>query len=76
MRTLIQAPPKHRRPDSQDPIVFDAVTDQDQSLEVGGWGIAMESNPNYSEVVETWRGQSPFIQRIYKHNKEKNNGNE
>ncbi|MFT6948780.1 MAG: ribosomal protein S24E [Vicingaceae bacterium] len=65
MRTIIKAPPKDRRPDSQDPIVFDEVESKD-SLRPGGWGNKMEENPNYEEVVETWRAQNPKIERIIK----------
>jgi len=63
MRTIIQPPPKNRRPDSQDPIVFDEVPDE-FSLNVGGWGIKMEPHPNYEEVVESWRSQNPYISRL------------
>jgi len=65
MRTTIEAPPKDRRPDSQDPIVYDEVSLLD-SLKPGGWGINMEVNPNYEELVETWRAQNPKIDRVYK----------
>jgi hypothetical protein len=65
MRTLIDAPPKDRRPDSQDPIIYDEQGDED-SMHPGGWGIKLEANPNYKEFLETWRSQSPFIKRIIK----------
>lgn len=65
MRTLIDAPPKDRRPDSQDPIIYDEQGDQ-ESMHPGGWGIKMEENPNYKEFLETWRAQSPFVKRIIK----------
>ena len=54
MRAIIQAPPKDKRPDSQDPIVYDTV-DPENSMEIGGWGLSMESEPNYKEVVDIWR---------------------
>jgi uncharacterized protein len=63
MRTLISPPPKNARPDSQDPVVFDEVGLED-SQNPGGWGIAMEPTPNYEEVSEAWRAQSPKIQRL------------
>jgi uncharacterized protein len=63
MRTTIEPPPRNRRPDSQDPIVFDEVSD-DESQNPGGWGIGMESNPNYEELVEAWRGQNPRIAKV------------
>ncbi|MEL7589413.1 MAG: ATP-binding protein [Prolixibacteraceae bacterium] len=65
MRTLIDAPPKDRRPDSQDPIIYDELGDE-ESMHPGGWGIKLEDNPNYKEFLETWRSQSPFIKRIIK----------
>lgn len=65
MRTLIDAPPKDRRPDSQDPIIYDEQG-PDDSVHPGGWGIKMEEKPNYEEFLETWRAQSPFVKRIFK----------
>jgi energy-coupling factor transporter ATP-binding protein EcfA2 len=65
MRTIIKAPSKDRRPDSQDPIVFDEIESKD-SLRPGGWGNKMEENPNYEEFIETWRAQNPKIERIIK----------
>ena len=63
MRTFIEAPPKSARPDSQDPIVYDEVG-LDESQNPGGWGIPMESNPNYEELIETWRSQNPKIDKV------------
>lgn len=63
MRTTIEAPPKNRRPDSQDPIVYDE-TSSDDSQNPGGWGIKMETDPNYNELVETWRAQNPKIDKV------------
>lgn len=63
MRTTIEAPPKNRRPDSQDPIVFDEVP-SDDSQNPGGWGIKMEKDPKYDELVEAWRSQSSKISKI------------
>lgn len=65
MRTIIEAPPKHKRPDSQDPIVYDETPTED-SLQPGGWGIPMEPNPNFEEFLEVWRAQNPFPSRIIK----------
>lgn len=65
MRTFIKAPSKDRRPDSQDPIIFDEVESKD-SLFPGGWGNKMEDDPNYEEFVETWRAQNPKIERLIK----------
>jgi hypothetical protein len=63
MRTIIDAPPKNMRPDSQDPIIYDEVH-SDDSLNPGGWGIQMEIAPNYEEVLETWRAQNPKIDKV------------
>jgi energy-coupling factor transporter ATP-binding protein EcfA2 len=63
MRTSIQPPPKNRRPDSQDPIIYDELP-TDESFSPGGWGVKMEENPNYRELVETWRAQNPRIQKV------------
>ena len=60
MRTLIDAPAKDRRPDSQDPIVFE-TQDEESSQEVGGWGIPMEPEPNYKEFLQVWRSQNPNL---------------
>lgn len=65
MRTIIEAPPKEKRPDSQDPIVYDE-TPTEGSLQPGGWGIPMELSPNYEEFLEVWRAQNPFPSRIIK----------
>lgn len=63
MRTIIKAPPRDKRPDSQDPIIFDEV-DTNKSLLPGGWGNMMEKNPNYQEFIETWRAQNPKINKV------------
>lgn len=65
MRTTIEAPPKNRRPDSQDPIIFDEISTED-SQNPSGWGNKMEGNPNYKELVETWRSQNQMISNIKK----------
>jgi len=63
MRTTIEPPPINRRPDSQDPIIFDEDLPEN-SQNPGGWGIPMEIDPNYSELVETWRAQNPKIDKV------------
>lgn len=65
MRTIIEAPPKNRRPDSQDPIIYDEIPEED-SQNTGGWGIKMEENPKYDELIETWRAQNPKIEKVKK----------
>ena len=73
MRTTIEAPPKNRRPDSQDPIIYDETPLED-SQNPGGWGIKMEVDPNYEELVETWRSQNPRIEKVKKSGE--SNGND
>jgi DNA helicase HerA-like ATPase len=63
MRTTIEPPPKNRRPDSQDPIIYDEVPSE-ESQNPGGWGIDMEPDPNYDELIETWRSQNPKIDKV------------
>lgn len=65
MRTIIEAPPKDKRPDSQDPIIYDETPSED-SLQPGGWGIPMESSPNFEEFLEVWRAQNPYPERVFK----------
>jgi uncharacterized protein len=65
MRTLIEAPPKDKRPDSQDPIVYDEKLIADSWIP-GGWGIPMEKNPNFEEFLEVWRAQNPFPSKVFK----------
>lgn len=60
MRTIIEAPPKHKRPDSQDPIVCDELAPE-LSLHPGGWNIPMEASPNYDEFMLVWRQQNPKL---------------
>jgi len=55
IRAMIEAPPKHRRPDSQDPKVFD-------DYGPGGWNRQREP-VDYEEVVELWRAQNPTSTR-------------
>ncbi|WP_339828955.1 DUF87 domain-containing protein [uncultured Parvibaculum sp.] len=60
MRTMIQAPSKDRRPDSQDPVVCDEVH-PDESMAPGGWNIRRLQTPDYSDFVETWLQQNPVL---------------
>lgn len=68
MRTIIDAPPKDKRPDSQDPVVYDEIPSE-ESVQPGGWGIRMEPKPNFKEFVEVWRAQNPFPSRIIREKK-------
>lgn len=68
MRTMIQAPPKDRRPDSQDPVVCDDVLPED-SMAPGGWNIPLPKDIPYDEFVLAWRQQSPIISKAPKEEK-------
>lgn len=60
MRTMIQAPPKDRRPDSQDPVVCDEMH-PDESMMPGGWNVPRLKDPDYGPFVETWLQQNPKL---------------
>ncbi|WP_204361114.1 ATP-binding protein [Achromobacter insolitus] len=60
MRTMIQAPPRDRRPDSQDPLICDEVLPED-SMSPGGWNLRNHMAPDYRYFVETWLQQNPII---------------
>lgn len=60
MRTMIQAPPKDRRPDSQDPIVCDNNLPEN-STTPGGWNIPVVNSADYGDFVLAWRQQNPVI---------------
>lgn len=63
MRAFITPPPKNKRPDSQDPIIYDN-SPQDESQTPGGWNVKSEPSPNYDEIVEAWRAQNPKISKV------------
>jgi len=63
MRTSITPPPKNRRPDSQDPVIYDEVNQEETQIP-GGWAIPMERNKNYEELAEAWRAQNPKVKRV------------
>lgn len=56
IRAMISPPPKNRRPDSQDPVVYNDAGP-------GGWNREREPS-DYKEVVELWRKQNPMSPRI------------
>lgn len=60
MRTMIQAPPKDRRPDSQDPVVCDELPPE-ESMTPGGWNAKKLENPDYGPFIETWLSQNPIL---------------
>lgn len=51
VRTVLDPPPKNRRPDSGDPLVYD-------DKYPGGWNRRREKG-DYGEVVKAWRRQDP-----------------
>lgn len=59
MRTMIQAPPRDRRPDSQDPLICDEVLPE-ESMSPGGWNLKNHIVPDYRHFVETWLQQNPL----------------
>lgn len=61
MRTLIEAPPKERRPDSQDPIVSSELPPDLSFNLTGGWDTPKKINADYDKVVKVWRKQNPKI---------------
>ncbi|WP_061223378.1 ATP-binding protein [Leptospira weilii] len=63
MRTQVEPPPQNRRPDSQDPIVYDEISEPD-SQAPGGWGVKMEEDPKFEEIVEAWRSQNHRISKV------------
>jgi DNA helicase HerA-like ATPase len=56
VRTMIDPPSKNRRPDSQDPVVY-------EENNPGGWNRSREPS-NYAEVIELWRKQDPVSTHI------------
>ena len=51
LRALVDAPEKNRRPDSNDPKVFDSEGDS-------GWNHKKGAE-NYTNVLRTWRSENP-----------------
>lgn len=51
LRALVDAPAKNRRPDSNDPRIYDSRLD-------GGWNRP-ERQEDYARVLEVWRSENP-----------------
>ncbi|HEX8549891.1 MAG TPA: DUF87 domain-containing protein [Cytophagaceae bacterium] len=66
MRTSIEAPPKDRRPDSQDPLVCDEESNPDDSPTLGGWSMVQNKPPKYKDFISTWRKQNPVVSKEIK----------
>ena len=60
MRTMIQAPPSDRRPDSQDPLICDEVAPE-ESMAPGGWNLKAHVPADYRYFVEAWLQQNPVL---------------
>ena len=58
VRTLIDRPSPKRRPDSADPLVVVAGSDEDGYETPGGWNQTRDPS-DYAEAVELWRRQDP-----------------
>lgn len=56
VRTQMDPPPRNRRPDSADPLVYDRDG-------AGGWNRNRETS-DYAEVVKMWRKQDPKSPRV------------
>lgn len=68
MRTMIEAPPKDKRPDSQDPIVCDKQIDLDKKFSQGGWSNPLQVDTVYLPFISTWRRQSPTVSKQLNNN--------
>ncbi len=56
VRTILDPPPKDRRPDSGDPLVCGS---NDGPTSAGGWDKKREEDEDYGKVIEVWRKQDP-----------------
>jgi len=62
IRAMIDSPPKNRRPDSQDPVVYD-------DFGPSGWNREREPS-DYADVVELWRKQKSASPRLIEFNQQ------
>lgn len=62
IRALIDAPPKHRRPDSADPRVVTRGSLADGFEGPGGWNQKRDQPQNYGAVAKQWRQQNPHYE--------------
>jgi len=58
VRALIDLPPLHRRPDSEDPFVVVPRDKDGQRKQTGGWTEALDGE-DYKPLVTAWRKQDP-----------------
>lgn len=66
MRTLIEAPPKGSRPDSQDPVICSELPPDISFNLTGGWDAPKQTEEKYDRFVETWRKQNPKVAKSIK----------
>ena len=60
---MIEAPPKDKPPDSQDPIVCDEEVDLNKKFSQGGWDNPLQVDTDYLPFISTWRRQSPTVSK-------------
>jgi hypothetical protein len=66
MRTIIEVPEKEKRPDSQDPVIYDEKPHFDSPFP-GGWGIKrVITEEDYKEILQAWRSQNTNHSKIIK----------
>jgi hypothetical protein len=58
VRTLIYPPSKDRKPDSDDPVIFNQFSELP-----GGWNKPIKDS-NYENVLQVWRQQNPNLPQI------------
>lgn len=58
VRTLVQLPPKERRPQSEDPLIVVPKDGKGKRIHGGGWTEKVE-HEDFKGVVEAWRHQNP-----------------
>lgn len=63
VRTLVDRPSARRRPDSADPAVVVAGSEEEGYETPGGWNQRRDPS-EYGEVVELWRRQDPHSRRV------------
>ena len=63
VRTLVDRPSARRRPDSADPAVVVAGSEDEGYETPGGWNQKRDPS-DYGEVVELWRRQDPHSRRV------------
>lgn len=69
VRTLIDRPSAKRRPDSADPAVVVAGSEDEGFETPGGWNQKRDPS-DYAEAVELWRRQDARSRRLYVENDE------